>query len=148
MGFTYWLTTKATESKLALLRLWEKFGKKRCTLNPEVHDHEALSTKLVRKNLDSVPDEQARPRKGISNAEEPDEGNDSLAGGLVCGVLIYSTADCPADKADEHAGRCCEEKGSSPSFVDKEGTANRDYERHDGEAAVNAELGVGIRNAD
>ena len=117
-------------------------------MNPEVHDHEALGTKLIWKDLDSISDEETRPSKGISNAEEPDEGDDSLARGLVCVVLVHGTADRPADKADEHAGRCCEEKRSSASFVDKEGTADGNDKRHDGEAAVNAELGVGVRNAD
>ena len=117
-------------------------------MNEEVHDHETLGTKLVGEDLDSVPNKETRPSKGITNAEEPDEGNDSLAGGLVSIPFLDGATDRPADEADQHAGRCCEEKRSSANSFDKEGTADRDDEREDDKATVDAELRVGLRDAD
>lgn len=44
-------------------------------LDEEVHDHQATSTESIRSDLQCVGDDQTRPRDGVADVEEPDEGD-------------------------------------------------------------------------
>lgn len=117
-------------------------------LDPEVHDHETLGTNLEWQNLDGVCDEKTGPCKGIADAEDPDESDDSLSGGLAAVGFVASRADRPEDKDNKHAGSGCKEEWAATHAVCKHSAGDTDDEGENDETAVDAKLSVRICDTD
>lgn len=116
-------------------------------LDPKVHDHQALCADLEGHDLDRVADQQARPGQGVAGAEEPDEGDDGLAGGLVLVFLVRGRADGPTDEAEQHAQRGGQEERAPAYAVAQQRAAHRHDQRPDHLPAVEAQLRVGVGDA-
>lgn len=109
-------------------------------LHAEVHNHQTLGSQHVWQNLDSVADQQARPSKGVEDAEDPDEHNHSIrsTGGAV--VFVKSGSQGPDGECDHHAGSGCEESTATAEFINEHGHGDGYDESETGLASRQAQL--------
>ena len=90
-------------------------------LDCDVHDHQTLGAETEGQNLESVGDEQTGPGDGVEDAENPDDGDLDVSGGLVgvAGVLVDCRGDSPDGEHDDHTGGTDEEEAATTGRVDK-----------------------------
>jgi hypothetical protein len=113
-------------------------------LDEKVHDHETLGTNLEGQDLDRVCDEKTRPSERVSNREDPDHSNDTLASGLAALLLLLGRADSPDDEAHHHG--CCgsDEERAATDAISEQSAGNGNNEGQDGKTTVETKLSVGI----
>jgi len=113
-------------------------------LDPEVHHHQTLGTDLEWHDLDGVRNQQARPCKGITNAEDPDESHDSSASALIASLLKNAGADGPANEDNQHTSGSQKEERTTSNSIAKHGEGTRNDQAENGETTVDAKLGVRV----
>lgn len=112
------------------------------------HDGEVARAQIERTDLDHVADQQARPGKVVEQVEDKNEGDDRPARrGRPRGLGLLA-GHGPPGHGEAHAERGGQEQGAAAEPVDREGHARRDGHVEDGDAPVDDELRVRVRDAD
>lgn|SRR5687767_9367176 len=74
-------------------------------LDEEVHDHQTTSTESVWGDFKSVGDDQTGPGDGVTDVEEPDEGDLGVSETLdlcLAGGFEAGSNDCPGQEEQQH----------------------------------------------
>lgn len=95
-----------------------------CDLDTQVHQHETLSTDVVRQNLDGVGNQKTGPGKVVGSVVDEDHSNDGTAGSGRLVKCVLRRADCPNDEGDQHTRGGGQEKRATTELVDREGEAD------------------------